>query len=287
MTRKAGPGNAAIADTVLPLLQAQLQLVGQPKRAAEAGKVDRVRFEGEGWSLDVRDDGNTVRFRREAIAVGALDQKPDDIKIEAEARGLAQELVASLSARGEGEELVFLGTKFSYSGSHQTDAASPDPEQVDGWAAAFGRNLNGEIVIGGGSMVVIEYDGAGVVRAVDIDWPEYESANIELSALGTREIKARAENLGAKAEPGGSRREHKFECGYFDPGGRKRVQQKLVQPACFYSLLSTDAAGSEYGVIVAVPATEKPWTRPIGRSSRSSARKSSGAPPGRNDVNAG
>ena len=88
-----------MAEELLPLVREQLALEAGGESVAPIGKVDRVRIAGEGWSLDVRDDGNTIRFRNEsASGTSAIESKPNDTQIEEAARGLVQRSLGSVLA---------------------------------------------------------------------------------------------------------------------------------------------------------------------------------------------
>ena len=124
----------------------------------------------------------------------------------------------------------------------------------------FGRTIDGLDIVGAGSKVAITFANDGTSVAVDCDWPQYSKLDAWQKVLDIRDIEERA-RVQSRIRVGDSSVE-RFECGYFDAGGKKRRRDLTapIQTACFVHELETKTAnfmpiGS--GRITVLPIGEK------------------------------
>jgi hypothetical protein len=258
--RLPGEGNDRVAARLLATLPAIANDVGG--EFTEAVEQRRLRRVGRNWSVDVGDDGNNLRFRRITPSAHNLPLafKPGRDDVEGQGRRVLATL-KELMPLSAGEELVFMGTRYGYAATQPTGAPTAETEVV-GWAAVFGRSVGGELVIGGGSIVAVLFNADGTVEGVDGDWPRYQRAGVELEVLPLRDITRRARSL--RVLPAGiAEATTGFECGYFDPGGNKRIRQSTLQPACAERVSQTLARGERRADVRFVPAAKRPVKSPL------------------------
>lgn len=254
LQRKPGPGNKEVSQQAVQLLVSRLGISASHSEEAEG---EKLLLKGSDWMIEVSDGGNALRFRgRTSEFTLPAKSKPTAKEIEASARAFIRDTVPGLIELGTGEELVFLGTRYGYSAGQAASSQQPDPSELTEWVAIFGRKVGSELVVGGGSIVAILYNADGTVQGFDRDWPEYEVTSVQAEMAGVAATRSRRKKLEPGAA-GATTSESRVECGYFDPGGRKRSKQRVIQPACMYSMVTASAA-LHNGVVYAVPAATKP-----------------------------
>lgn len=252
LKRKAGEGNSVVASRLAQRLQVRLGIKAGYTLETQPRKL---LLKGPDWTIEASDLGNALRFRGPVSAVTVpSNAKPSAAQIEASARAFLTDVASDFVKLGRDEELVFLGTKYAHNSGQAAGAAQPDASTVSEWVGIFGRRIGGELVIGGGSIAAVLFNADGSVQGFDRDWPEYEASGAAADVLDASAIKSRGNSLRLQAA---GDVESRFECGYFDPGGRKRSAQKLIQPACLQSILST-AGSVNHGTVYAIPASRVP-----------------------------
>jgi len=269
LARQAGSDAAAVGQGLVRALQFQgLRVaIGVPEQ--QEGPRG-LWLEAPGWTMKVSRDGSAVQFRTTPpgpIATRPAAGKPADAEIEAAGRSFVRTALARSITLAKNEELVFLGTRFNYRGGQAADAAAPEAAALAGWAAVFGRTIDGELVVGGGSIVAVLFDAEGTVEGFDFDWPRYQAVGAPLDTLDVAAIRRRAAALASPPRADESRSERRFECGYFDPGGRSaRRALALVQPACVSAVVASHGFGpgnqTQAGILTAVPAARVPVVDP-------------------------
>jgi hypothetical protein len=259
LSRMPGAGADFIGARLLEALpRVATGMTGSFTRSFEG---DRLRAEGRDWSLEVSDDGNRFEYQRSALTTRTLPLalKPSRADVERQGRLVLKSLQEFVSLAND-EELVFMRTQYGYSGGQRTDTDKPEPVEVVGWAAVFGRKVAGELVLGGGSMVVVFFNADGTLESINGDWPRYEHTKTSVAVLQNNELLRRAASLvGAHATSGAKTTASGLECGYFDPGGKGRAKQTLLQPACSQRLDSIASTGERRADIRVVPAARRPF----------------------------
>jgi len=266
LARKPGEGDAVVARKLAAALKDKLGVRSAPGDFEEKVESRRLWLTGPDWTMQVADGGNSVKFRGQATQGRLpLGSKPSDAVIETNARNFIGLVLKDFVTLAPGEELVFLQTKFGYAQGQAVNGevvnGTPDPAEITGYTAVFGRTVAGELVVGGGSTLAVLFNADGSLEGFDRDWPQYDKTTVQLDALDVTAIRARGKAMKLPAQAGDVEKEKGFECGYFDPGGRRRSKQSLVQPACIHSVVTTNAQSLSAGRQYVIPATRKPLTQ--------------------------
>jgi len=260
LVRKPGIGNDAMGQKVIDLLASKFGLGASDVQKAAEPKG--LRIESPGWNVRVSDDGNTVRVRMggdQHVFVPAIGQA-SYAQIESAARKFIGNELVDFIKLAPNEALIPLGTRYVHSGGYDIHASTSEPVQTKQWSMAFGRTIDGEAVVGGGAIVAVIFRADNTVAGFDFDWPQYEKSAVQVDTMATAAIRARGRGLDKRGSQIQSR-EMRFECGLFDPGGKStRRRLEYIQPACFQTLVASNAKspGTEGGVAVAIPAAQTP-----------------------------
>jgi len=228
--RTPGRGAQEIGELVIASLRKSQGLEGEYEVEQKPGLV---WFSGSDWSLRVSDQGNNVRFRRDTPSSAPAQAKPTAADVQAAGLAVVRNVLGEIVKLGDGEKLVSTGPQYEYTAGQAADALTPDEPVVTGWAAVFGRSVNGSLVVGGGSHAAVIFDAAGVLEAFDVDWPVYEKTDKVTTNVSLTTIRDRAKEMEPPLGDSELRTEKAIDCGYLDPGGRsRRSRVKLVQPGC-------------------------------------------------------
>jgi hypothetical protein len=263
MVRQAGPGNIVRGDRLFSLMRDRHKLA-EPTKLEE--KDGRLRVEGPGWTMRISDGGNNFRFRKDRAAnvkPVALSSRPSKAKVLSDALAVINGDLSEFVTLGSAEQLVELGVRYESLGG-QAPGAAPDPTTVGGWVGIFGRSVNGNLIVGGGSHVAVVFDSAGGVEAVDVDWPSYSNIGQTSKAASMDVVRGRAKLLEHPLTASQSRAEARMECGYFDPSGRHgRSRILYLQLGCVRQLKTestnlTQGNSEHWAESQAIPASESP-----------------------------
>jgi hypothetical protein len=263
LTRLSGPGNEATAGHVRDIARGALALGATSY--AERRDAGVLRQSADGWSMRVSDNGNNVHFTVESRvqAAGPGAAKPSLAQIEAMGRTFIDSWLASVVKLAPNEKLVFMGSRYEYTGSQAMNAPVRDPDVLQGWASLFGRSVGDEMIVGPGSKVVVTFGVDGAVTGFDVDWPAYAASGTTMDTLEVGAVRERSIRLKAAlpqlAPTAGVRHETSFECGMYDRGGRgKRRSGEMVQPACEESFCTEGLPSGRTGTTLIVPAARLP-----------------------------
>jgi hypothetical protein len=261
LVRRAGNGTQKVADEILAALP---QLSGRAglKVTADDGAL---HFESSDWRLRVSDGGNNIRFRSTSAEVPSFDpsSKPSLAAIEATGRAFIAQALAGVVKVGEDDELVFLGTQYSYETEQAMNSDVPGPSRLTGWIVNFGRKIAGEVVLGGGSAVSLFYQADGSLEGFDVDWPAYDRTGTDLETVSADVVRERMSKARAATRPGETREQRMFMCGLYDRGGRsKRGRSSMVQPGCLEAVAGSNADGEAWGIVTTIPGAKVPVTDP-------------------------
>jgi hypothetical protein len=265
--RAPGPGNQIRANALESQLRRSIGIAAVQKVKEKDGKL---WMEGEGWLLRLSDEGNNVLFQKDrnasvnGIPVGV---GPEKARVFSRAREVVSSLLADMVKLGPQEQLVEKGVQYEKSAG-QAPGGPIDPTVVTGWIAVFGRAIDGNLVVGGGSHVAVAFDASGALEGIDVDWPEYADLGIKATAATADVVRSRGKE---KEPPVGlheSRTETRFECGYLDLGGRhaaKRIDR--LQLGCLRQLTSaaTNLApgnSEKWALVQAIQASTAPTREP-------------------------
>jgi hypothetical protein len=265
LTRLVGPGNDAAAGRARDVARV---LVGRTLGYAQRRNGNTLRQSTAEWRLRVSDNGNNVHLaleRKDDVPIAAM-AKPTLSEIEGMGRAFITTSMSRIVTLGPNEELVFLGSRYEYSGGQSIDSGVRDPDVLEGWTSIFGRSIGGEVVIGPGSKVVVMFRADGAVEGFDLDWPAYTSSGAAMETLRVAavrqrgaQLKARLPQLADVAQRSAVHKETAFECGLFDRGGRsKRGSAEMVQPACQETFRTEMGAAGNKGTVLVVPAARVP-----------------------------
>lgn len=261
--RAPGPGNQVRVSQIETLLRAHVG-IGTVQKVKE--KKNRLWLEGDGWVLRVSDDGNNFIFQKErnaSLTPLAHEARPSKARIFAQGMETATSLLADLVKLGPREELVEMGIQYEKTAG-QASGGGIDPTVIAGWTAVFGRAVDGNLVVGGGSHVAVSFDSSGAVEALDVDWPEYADTGETATAATLDVVKRRGRDKESPVMKNEARLETKMECGYLDLGGRhatKRIER--LQLGCMRTLDSRNMSlapgnSEQWGEIQAIPAAVNP-----------------------------
>jgi hypothetical protein len=263
LVRKPGIGNDAMADKLRAVLTAKLGINTADYQRSLGPKG--LTLQGADWSMKVSDEGNAARVRivgDRRISVPATAQ-PSYNQIETAGRDVLNNVLSDFVVLAPNEALVPLRTRFIHSAGHDLHAGTHEPTQTKEWSMAFGRSIDGEVVVGGGAIVGLIFRADGSLAGFDLDWPKYESSPTSVDTLDVGAIRARGRGFEKSNGYPPQSRELRFECGFFDPGGKSpRRRLQYVQPACF-QMYVTPAGGKpgnveESAIGIAIPGARAP-----------------------------
>jgi hypothetical protein len=255
--RQPGAGRDARLNEVLALFD------GAPG-AVQTGSYDDIVIgenfamaTAENWLLDVRGEGDWVRFWNLKYAEGpdntplALTQKPSLQALDAIARPFISTHLRTLVRLGAGDAIEPWYT------SHQISIV----ETVDGKRETFiyaskivyARTIDGVPVLGPGSKVIVHIAADGTPTGFDVDWSDFVVASLQQTAVSLETVRTRAGLLAAARTGGVAVVEDRLECGYYDTGARRANRAAPMQIGCLSSYRTVDYGK---GFLDAIPAAE-------------------------------
>ncbi len=240
--RRAGAVRSG--DSIVSLLKNRGALVAPEEPYVTKSDSHGATLLAPHWALNVRDGGDWIRYHvLDSAAPATHVPQPTETQVEAMGRNYIANYLSDLVVVGSNERLVYLGSRYKHEGGQAASSSVPGPDIVSGWAAIFGREVDGEVVIGGGSIVAVVYQADAKVVGFDIDWPTYDDAGLRTDVVSRAELGARVSELRPTALDGETRTSLPLECGLFDPGGAHAGRRTtLVQPACVDRFRATHAS---------------------------------------------
>lgn len=270
LARSVGPGSASRTQDVLSMFESSkgAVLTRDIRRYEAAG--DYVRAEGENWFVQVRGNGDWIRYRRtdylhsEKNPHRSVRDAPAEDRLVAVARSFVEGELAAYVPLCEHEEVVHFRTvREFFSSEHRITRERV--ESVVSTAIVFTRKINGVDVVGSGSKVMVMLANDETVVGFDVDWSQFEDVGVMERTLDLPEIESRSYAASLVAKDGGRNQLLRFECGYYDVGSPRADPSAFLQPACISHVLmkSSYASGSsvmnsEDGFIEVTPAGELP-----------------------------
>ena len=258
--RQSGRGRDARVQAVLTRFESP---VGAVKTAAidsvQTGD-DHVLVNGDGWLLDVRGEGDWIRYWNLKYTEGPdntplpLSEKPSLARLESIGRKFIASALGDVVHLASNEGLQPWYT--SHQISVEEDIGGKRVQRIYASKIVFTRTIDDVPVLGPGSKVVVHIAADGTPTGFDVDWSRFTALSTTQKALPLNEIRERAERLATEKAPAASRAEERFECGYYDTGARRANRAAPLQVACLSSYRVAEASGDgAHGLVDAVPAS--------------------------------
>jgi len=210
--------------------------VNSNERNNEVTTEDSSITAGEGWLVEVRGTGESVRFLN-AGYINSSANRPcsrensfTDEELETAALKVIQKELASLVKLGKGESLQ--GWQVSRLMDSVTDETGVTTENVVASRILFTRAIDGIPILGPGNKVSVTFANDGSLVGFDLDWPKLarKNGNPRITPFNeTRNEADRRQGLGWGQE---GVTEKVFECGYYDPGVAGLKEGNSLEPAC-------------------------------------------------------
>lgn len=241
LERLPGPGKEATAEALLTRFAAAGGSITTAGAFTQDVSESRVAVVSDaGWALKIHADGTRVSY----VNFAALEanpelhvpvaQRPTESELEALGRSFIAKQLTGLVATSAEEELVPFYTEFAIYGAMAVDGSGQvEPEKVAAATVVFTRAVGGVPVVGPGSKVAVTFTNDKQPVAFDVDWAQYELRGDEQELLPLSDVLARSRvlaDMAAHREP--AEVEH-LECGYYDPGARRKDPLAPIQAACF------------------------------------------------------
>ncbi len=214
-----------------------------------------VMVTAEGWVLDVRGEGDWVRYWNLSYAEGpentpvSVEQRPTLVALDAIARPFIATALVGIVELGGQEQLE------PWYSSHlisTVETIGGEREQlVYASKIVYTRTIDGVPVLGPGSKVVVHVAADGTPTGFDVDWSRFVGLSDQQSATPLVAIRDRATVLAAARGDSGPVVEDRFECGYYDTGARQANRAAPLQIACLSTYRS---ASTGRGFVDAIPA---------------------------------
>ena len=239
LRRVPGNGRAAVMDAMLRRFAESRDSITTYGEVEPEEVRDRLAVAANGWFLEVAGDGTNVSYRNYGFLDKRLElarpvsERMKDAQLEELGRRFIAENLEGFIRLGDGEEIVPLFTEFQVGGGGSTEpGARPDPEYVVAGTVVFTRTVDGVPVVGGGSKIAVVFDNEGQPVGFDFDWPVYERTGRAQRTASRAEVQERMDRLAVLDSKAPGFEVQRFECGYFDPGTRRRDREAVVQAAC-------------------------------------------------------
>lgn len=252
--RRPGPGRESRLDQLMERFAAPRGAIDTRSYEGVDAGDDHILVKGDGWLLDVRGDGDWVRYWNLDYAEGPQNrpvpvaQRPTLAALDRIARKFVLTELASVVPLRAGEGLEVWYTAHLVS---TVETLGGEREQlVYASKVVYTRTIDGLPVLGPGSKVVVHVAADGTPTGFDVDWSSFEDSGESQEALPLPEIRARGERLALAQGRAKDRVEDRFECGYYDAGARLAGAAGPLQVAC----LSSYRAGGAGAFTDAIPA---------------------------------
>lgn len=267
LVRTVGPGSESRTADVVSLFKDSGGSVHTRDLKKYETKHDYVWAEGEGWFVQVRGNGDWIRYRRTDYLHSyknphrALKDAPNEARMVGVAQSFVRSELAALVPLDRNEKLEHFRTvRETYGSEHR--ATREKSESVISTEVVFTRQINGVDVLGAGSKVMVMLANDGAVVGFDVDWSLFEDVGVQENIVELPVIKGRSVAATMVAKDGRSNRLSRYECGYFDVGSARADPGAFLQPACISHLLTTNSLASGIvvngGLIEVTPAGENP-----------------------------
>lgn len=239
LKRQLGPGMEIVAERLI----SELSKSEDPINTRGDFKVEKgegkLAFIGDGWKLQVYGDGTTIRYRNYGFLDGAgykplpVAQRPSQDQLERAGRKFIAEKLGYFSALVKNESLIAYYSEFQISSVGSTaPGAKPGPDLVEASTVIFARTVDGVPVLGPGSKIAVIFSNDGRPAGFDLDWASYDRTGEMQKVASLREVNGRMDRLLPFSLSATDVKTTRFECGYFDLGGRKRDVEAPIQSAC-------------------------------------------------------
>ncbi|HKO89074.1 MAG TPA: hypothetical protein VJU83_11245 [Burkholderiales bacterium] len=239
LKRHLGPGMEIVAEQLL----SDLSKAEDPVHTHGDFKLERadkkMALIGEGWKLQIYGDGTTVKYRNYDYLDGpgrkplALASRPTQAKLESLGRKFIETKLGRHVQLDKNETLVPYFTQFQIDGGGSiAPGAKPDPEKVMASTVIFARAVDGVPVLGPGSKIAVLFANDGKPVGFDMDWAVYDRTGEMQKVASLKEVQGRMKGLLPFDLGATDVKTTRFECGYFDLGGRQRDADAPLQSAC-------------------------------------------------------
>jgi hypothetical protein len=246
---------------------------GRDKNAQVIEAADRIRVISPELELVVHGDGSAGSFRDLAVDRTLIKQarpvgeRMSAAMLESLGRAVILEKMKGVVVLGEKESLV--AQRISYTTAIDAPKGGRSTKHVLSGAVLFGRTINGVAVVGRGSLISVAFSNDGKLLDFHYDWPIHKAANRTVNTLGApaildnvrslagapRTIRSNASPAAEVSTPGRSGPLAiplggsgsvltRLECGYFDPGIRKRGSGFALEPACVAHTVHRQVTGT-------------------------------------------
>lgn len=246
-----GPGQQPVLSQLLQKLSAS-RLGINPAQVREERSEQHHTLYGIGWKLKVYGDGSRVQFRNYRY----LDQREAQLgkiprlqpeRLIALGQKFIDDVLDAQIRLSPNEELVPLGVQYQVNAEQAATGSARPTQTIVAGAAIFSRKINGIDVVGKGSKVAVLFANDEAPIGFDLDWPILVDSGAKQEVLSVAAIQQRTLAVARLPEQASAVRLERFECGYYDPGQRKRSVTVPLQSACFHTYSGRVAAMAKNG----------------------------------------
>lgn len=248
LLRVPGPGRELVLEQLLARFPSrESRSRGGQQQVRLRYEADRAMARGDGWFLEVRANGEWIRYRNSGYITGprnfpvSMDVRPPAAVLETMARRWIEDDLSPFVKLQPGEELK--GWSASYLVGVEATLGGQVRHSVYASQITLIRVIDGVPVVGPGSKVSVLVANDATLVGFDVDWPELWPSGQSTLTADIDTIRAWAEQR-LEAEAGAQRvQERVFECGYYDPGAWLVDPMAPVAPACISVVDPAPGAG--------------------------------------------
>lgn len=253
MVAKKGAGKEVVAQKLMKKFKKGSTINMEPDNDTEIVlKENFISIVGNGWDLAVSNDGSKVNFRNWKYPQDHKSQfgkeKEMSLKeLETYGKNFIENELQDFIHLGDKEELVFIQSKYEIDGIEAVDGSFVD-ETVAGNIAYFGRQKEGLMFIGYGSLIIVEFSNDRKPISFYYNWIDFDELDEVIQIASKDEIDYRISALSeTNYAPQIKNLEVKTVCGLY-------YNDTYLQPACEIQQSAEFEVGTFVGVINYIPA---------------------------------
>lgn len=243
--RRAAPRGA---DRVLDTLVSEFELESTGVHTDAVREVTstagRKVARGEGWFLEVRGDGDWVRYRNVEYVDGPenspvrIENRPTLAMLGRKGLDFVASRLRAVVDLGTGENLELWYSSHSINIAGEPGGAIV--REVIASKVVITRTIGGVPVVGDGSKIAVYVAANGTIFGFDVDWSAFQFGNSALELVAPDVMRNRANAVRAAKGTLTASGAARVECGYYDIGSRDPLAGSAIQPACVFMNVEQD-----------------------------------------------
>ena len=252
LQRLPGPGKETVSQKLIGKFRISKTAITTKGTSKREVKTNRLSVVGPDWFLDVSTDGSNVRYRnygyleKKKELARPVSQRLSNERLETLGRTFIKETLSEYVKLGKDEEIVPFFTEHAIGGGAEAKQGVSKPEEkVYASTIVFTRRINNVNIIGPGSKIAVMFDNEETPVGFDYDWPQYKMTGKLQKVLPVKDIKDRANKLGAVRQDSPNVKVTRFDCGLYDAGARRHDSKSVIQSACLVSYYETRIVNKE------------------------------------------